>query len=114
MRRRLLLALLCAALIVAGCLGLFELYLSNRICFGLHVWGIPLGGMRVEEVRIITPADYRLRLRRPADERSVVVHVLPEATLGERYWCDRVSAGDRPPPWADLRWDDRVVVGGLG
>jgi vancomycin resistance protein YoaR len=49
MRRRLLLALLCAALIVAGCLGLFELYLSNRICFGLHVWGIPLGGMRVEE-----------------------------------------------------------------
>jgi hypothetical protein len=71
-------------------------------------------GMRVEEVRIITPADYQLRLRRPADQRSVVVHVAPEVTFGESYWCDRVSAGDQPPPWADLRWDDRVVVGGLG
>jgi len=71
-------------------------------------------GMRVEAVRTITPADYQLRLRLPKSDRQVVVHVALEATAGEGYWCDRVSGGEQPPPWADLRWDDRVVVGGKG
>jgi hypothetical protein len=71
-------------------------------------------GLQVEVVRSVTPADYQLRLRLPTVGRQIVVHVAPEATLGEKYWCKRVAAGAQPSPWSDLRWDDRVVVGGLG
>jgi hypothetical protein len=71
-------------------------------------------GMRVEAVRFVTPADYEVQLRSRNIDRPVVVHVTPQATVGEKYWCERVSGGELPPPWADLRWDDRVVVGGEG
>jgi hypothetical protein len=71
-------------------------------------------GGSVEAVRSITPADFQLRLRVPSGGGPVLVHVAPGATVGERYWCERVKRGERPAPWSDLRWDDRVVVGGVG
>jgi hypothetical protein len=71
-------------------------------------------GAHVELVREITPADYLVRVRTGADNRSIQMHVRPEATAGEEYWCRRLAAGEAPASWVDLRWDDRVVLGGAG
>jgi hypothetical protein len=51
---------------------------------------------------------------RPQELRRAlgVVHVQPEETAGERFWCRCVLGGDSTMMWADLRWDDRVVAGG--
>lgn len=69
-------------------------------------------GGRVEGVRFVTPTDFEVEVRL-ASGSSAVVHVQPEATAGERFWCRRALEGDSTVSWADLRWDDRVVVGGV-
>lgn len=71
-------------------------------------------GGRVETVREITPSDFELRLRPAGAEQPVVLHLSPEPTKGERYWLERIARGEARSPWADLRWDDRVVLGGVG
>jgi len=68
----------------------------------------------VEVVREVTPSDFEVRLRIDGWDRPMIVHVGSDATGGERYWCDRIARGEAISPWADLRWDDRVVVGGVG
>jgi hypothetical protein len=69
------------------------------------------GGL-TEAVRFVTPADFEVKLRL-ADGSEAVVHVQPEETAGERFWCQRTLRGDTTMLWADLRWDDRVVAGGV-
>jgi glyoxylase-like metal-dependent hydrolase (beta-lactamase superfamily II) len=71
-------------------------------------------GGRVETVREITPSDFELRLWPAGAELPVVLHLRPEPTTGERYWLERIARGEAQSPWADLRWDDRVVLGGVG
>lgn len=71
-------------------------------------------GGRVEAVREITPSDFELKLWPAGDEPPVVLHLRPEPTAGERYWLERIARGEARAPWADLRWDDRVVLGGVG
>jgi hypothetical protein len=55
-----------------------------------------------------------LKLWPAGDEPPVVLHLRPEPTAGERYWLERIARGEARAPWADLRWDDRVVLGGVG
>jgi cell division septal protein FtsQ len=69
-------------------------------------------GAVVEEVRLVTPADYEVRLRPIGDRGPVTLRVLPAETRGERFWCERYSGGGWSSRWADLRWEDRVIVGG--
>ena len=71
-------------------------------------------GGQVERVRRVTPTAYEVRIRPSTEERWVVMHVGPVSTGGERYWAARVAAGDVGVEWVDLRWDDRVVLGGVG
>ena len=71
-------------------------------------------GARVEVVRQITPSDYELRLWPEGSERPLVIHVRPDGSAGERYWCERIASGDVISPWADLRWEERIVLGGVG
>ena len=68
-------------------------------------------GAVVEEVRIVTPADFEVRLRSRPGLRPVTVRVQPTQTHGERFWCERYSNGEWDREWADLRWEDRVIVG---
>jgi len=67
---------------------------------------------QVTEVRRITPSDYRLHLETSAGGPETVIHVLPQGTDGENAWCAAVAGGARMRTWADLRWTDRIVVGG--
>lgn len=71
-------------------------------------------GGRVESVRVVTADAYRVLVRPPDHDGVVNIQVGPEPTVGERYWTSRVAAGHSPAPWVDLRWDDRVVMGGAG
>ncbi len=71
-------------------------------------------GGTVHTVRRVTPTDLEVRLRPPGLDHAVVVRVRPEVTAGERLWCATAAGGSAIPPWADLRWDDRMVIGGLG
>lgn len=71
-------------------------------------------GGRVESTRVVTPATYEVRLRPSKGARTLVMQVGPAATLGEMYWSARVAAGDTSADWVDLRWDDRIVLGGIG
>jgi hypothetical protein len=68
----------------------------------------------VELVREVTPADYLVRVSVSGGSRTVEMHVRPEATAGEVYWCHRIAADDAAASWVDLRWDDRLVLGGEG
>jgi hypothetical protein len=69
-------------------------------------------GGRVMEIRRVTPVDYRLRLQPPGDAPELVAHVQPIATDAEIAWCAAVAGGSVAQRWADLRWHDRIVVGG--
>jgi cell division septal protein FtsQ len=69
-------------------------------------------GAVVEEVRVVTPTDFEVRLRPRTDRQPVTVRVQPTQTKGERFWCERFSSGEWEQVWADLRWEDRVIVGG--
>lgn len=71
-------------------------------------------GASVQTVRQITPSDFEVHVRADEVEQPLVLHVRPEATGGERYWCERIARGEATVPWADLRWDDRIVLGGAG
>lgn len=67
---------------------------------------------QVMEIRRVTPVDYRLRLQPPGNGPEMVVHVQPRATDAEIAWCAAVAGGSVEQRWADLRWDDRIVIGG--
>lgn len=69
-------------------------------------------GARVLQVRRVTPGDFRIQLA-PDDGRGpVILHVSPLGTVGEQSWCTAFAAGKISQPWADLRWSDRIVIGG--
>lgn len=69
-------------------------------------------GRRVLEILRITPQDYRLRIEPAGDGPEFVVHVLPQGSGAESAWCTAVAQGANIQPWADLRWSDRIVIGG--
>jgi hypothetical protein len=68
--------------------------------------------VQVTRVQRITPSDYRLRLVGTDGETEVIVHVRPQGSVAEQSWCAAYAAGAVAQPWADLRWADRIVVGG--
>ena len=67
---------------------------------------------QVQAVRRITPADYRLRLQPPDGGPERIIHVVPQGTDAERAWCAALAEGSLHQTWADLRWADRIVIGG--
>ena len=69
-------------------------------------------GGQVQAVRRITPADYRLRLQPPDGGPERIIHVVPQGTDAERAWCAALAEGSLHQTWADLRWADRIVIGG--
>ncbi len=71
-------------------------------------------GGHVRGVRPITPVDYEVDLVPPGTDRPVVLRVRPEASRAEAQWCRGMARGEVSPGWVDLRWDDRVVLGGTG
>jgi len=70
-------------------------------------------GREVLMARAVTPSDLEVRLAPTADDPlGLVARVAPRETAAERWWSEQVAAGRPPSRWADLRWDDRLVVGG--
>jgi cell division septal protein FtsQ len=69
-------------------------------------------GYQVQAVRRITPSDFEIHLQPVSTGPDVVVHVLPQGTAAETAWCAAVAGGSVDQTWADLRWTDRIVVGG--
>lgn len=69
-------------------------------------------GGQVMEIRRVTPMDYRLRMQPPGQGPEMAIHVQPRATDAEIAWCAAVAGGAVAHRWADLRWDDRIVIGG--
>ncbi len=69
-------------------------------------------GAPVEKVQLITPSDYLAVITAGDGDRRVVVHVRPQGSAAERSWCAAFAAGTIAQPWADLRWTDRIVIGG--
>jgi len=66
----------------------------------------------VLSIRRITPADYRVVLRPDGLENERVVHVHPQGSIAEGAWCAALARGSVDQTWADLRWADRMVIGG--
>ena len=70
-------------------------------------------GRTVAAARAVTPSDLEIQFEAALDElRGLTVRVMPRETAAERWWCGEVAAGRPPSRWADVRWDDRLVVGG--
>lgn len=69
-------------------------------------------GAQVQEVHRITPADYRLRLQASDGRPERVIHVTPHGTAAETAWCGAFADGSLHQTWADLRWGDRIIIGG--
>lgn len=70
-------------------------------------------GRAVLAARAVTPSDLEMQLAATADDPTeLTVHVTPRGTAAERWWSAQVASGGAPSRWADLRWDDRLVVGG--
>jgi len=69
-------------------------------------------GTEVEQVRFVTPMDFEVRLQADGGHGPVTLRVQPVQTNGERYWCQQLSNRGWDSRWADLRWEDRVIVGG--
>jgi hypothetical protein len=69
-------------------------------------------GGQVNEIRRVTPSDYRLQLELSGGGPEIVIHVLPQGTNAEKAWCAAVANGSLTQTWADLRWMDRIVLGG--
>ncbi len=66
-------------------------------------------GATVAEVHHVLPDDLEATLR-PADGATEVrVHVGPDPTPAERFWCEAVASG-QAPSWADVRWSNRLVI----
>jgi hypothetical protein len=81
---------------------------------GLAVAGrleVATGG-QVQAVPRITPSDYRLRLQPSDGGPERIIHVAPQGTGAESAWCAAVADGSLTQTWADLRWSDRIVIGG--
>ena len=70
-------------------------------------------GARVAGVRRITPQDYEVHVIAAVGTGVLTVRVGPEPAAAEGWWIREVARGG-PPRWADLRRDDRVVVGDVG
>jgi len=66
-------------------------------------------GATVTEVRYVLPDDLEATLRPAGDAPEVRVHVGPDPTPAEHFWCAAVASG-RAPSWADVRWTNRLVV----
>jgi len=73
-------------------------------------------GRPVESVRRVMPDDFEVVFaRRPGDRRPFAVHVAARASGGERMMGAMVRSGAlQDIGWADLRQEDRLVVGGQG
>jgi len=69
-------------------------------------------GGQVKEIRRVTPSDYRLQLQPSGGGPDIVIHVLPQGTDAEKAWCAAVADNSLTQTWADLRWTDRIVLGG--
>jgi len=69
-------------------------------------------GGQVSGIRRVTASDYRLRLVPPGGGPEIVIHVLPQGTNAEKVWSASVADGSLTQTWADLRWVDRIVLGG--
>jgi len=69
-------------------------------------------GGQVQAVRRITPADFRLRVLPAGGGAERTIHVLPQGTDAERAWCAALAEASLHQTWADLRWADRIVIGG--
>jgi hypothetical protein len=69
-------------------------------------------GVSVMKVQRITPSDYRVELAASDGSTVAVIHVSPSGTAAEISWCAAFACGTVAQPWADLRWADRIVVGG--
>jgi hypothetical protein len=63
-------------------------------------------------VRRITPSDYRVHLSVSEARVAFVLHIRPQGSAAEQAWCAAFASGAVAQPWADLRWSDRIVVGG--
>jgi hypothetical protein len=70
-------------------------------------------GAGVASIRRVTPADYRVVLTPPGLEGEMTVHVVPRGTVAESAWCAALARGEVNQRWADLRWADRMVIGGV-
>ncbi len=72
-------------------------------------------GRQVRLVRRILPGDLEVHLTgRDAGSPGPVLHVRPAGSRAESWWTARLRRGQAPGRWADLRQDDRAVVGGRG
>ena len=69
-------------------------------------------GGQVKEIRRVTPSDYRLQLQPSGGGPDIVIHVLPQGTDAEKAWCAAAADNSLTQTWADLRWTDRIVLGG--
>jgi hypothetical protein len=69
-------------------------------------------GATVTTVQRITPGDYRVELVATDGSTATVIHVSSAGTAAETSWCTGFADGTITRPWADLRWADRIVVGG--
>ena len=67
---------------------------------------------RAQAVHRVTPADFRVLLLPPSGGPERTIHVAPQGTDAERAWCAALADGALPQTWADLRWADRIVIGG--
>jgi hypothetical protein len=67
---------------------------------------------RVVEVRRVTPVDFQVRIEPVDGGRTLTVHVRPEGSGAEGSWFAARAEGKIFGVWADLRWGDRMVLGG--
>ena len=69
-------------------------------------------GGQVMEILRVTPADYRVQLAADGRKGLLAIHVNPQGSAAEGAWCAAIAQGSPMQPWADLRWPDRMVIGG--
>jgi hypothetical protein len=70
-------------------------------------------GGRVMEIRRVTPADYLVQLEADGRDGVLGIHVDPQGSAAEKAWCAAIAKGSPMRQWADLRWPDRMVIGGV-
>lgn len=88
--------------------GLSEAELRSGLSAGARLCDGTTG--RLLSIRKITPSDYELTIAdgvRPAPPS--VVKVAPQGSLSEQWW-HRAALTGQAPAWADLRFDQRIVI----
>lgn len=90
----------------------FSAAADRRLGLGAALRVREASGARVLRMRRITPRDYRVELQRAQEGLAAVIHVRPAGTVAEQRWCRAFASGAIAQSWADLRWSDRMVVGG--